>query len=426
MSTKQIKIWYGVLIGEILLAGLVFLGISFGAEASDIDSSGSWGVIRISIAGLGLVLVIVGLFLALPGVKKLSQTYKMAYFSRYVSESTIWILITLGLFELILRIIIGFNPGIVYEKDWEVVPIAGSIKLWGKEGYGITHYLEHSEIETPFNNGDISVVVLGDSYTEALQVSEDFKFASLAETNIRSKRKDVDFHNLGKSGYSIADFIYLAPSIKQYYHPEIIVLQLSPNDFLDSFTNTFANYFIITDTGNLELVHNKQYFQSELFLVENIRGRIYYNLKIYSEGSNRYNKILNILNEGQKANDQLQPDQAGGGAKSPNARMNEQLNLLKEAYSGSKVVLLLLPYSPYVDKSNLSFGDSKSLEIMHSAEQIGGYYVINPQAEFDRLIEQGHLPRGFMNSLPGVGHLNIYGHRIIGELLAEKILEVIK
>jgi hypothetical protein len=108
----------------------------------------------------------------------------------------------------------------------------------------------------------------------------------------------------------------------------------------------------------------------------------------------------------------------------PAAKLEEQLRLLKETYSGSKVILLLLPFSPNIDQDRLNFEDPEYLKLIHSAEQVGGFYIINPQVEFDQLVEQGHLPRGFMNSLPGQGHLNVFGHRIIGELLAKKILEI--
>jgi len=131
-----------------------------------------------------------------------------------------------------------------------------------------------------------------------------------------------------------------------------------------------------------------------------------------------------LISEKLTNGDQFQVAQSGSSMILPVARMDEQLTLLKEAYSGIKVILLVLPFSPKIEKDIINFDYSESLKIIDSAEQVGGFYIINPQHEFDKLVNQGHFPRGFMNSLPGIGHLNVFGNRVIGDLLDEKILEI--
>ncbi len=420
MSTKQLRVWYGVLIGELLFTSFLFLGLSFFAEYLGIDSGGSWGVGRKLFSVPGFILAIVSALLVFPRIKIKIQTYRVASFTRYVTESTAWILIALMLCEIILRATVSYNPKTDYEKDWGIVPVMGSNRFWGKEGYGITHYLTHGEIASPLYNGAQSVVVLGDSNTEALQVSDEVKFVSLAEMNIRSKGKAINLHNLGTMSNSIPDYIYLAPLIKQYYKPEIIVIQLSPQDFYgadggDGFRLKHRNYFIINDDGNLEIRHKNQH---ALGFYNKVTSRI----MLYSLGLERFVQIEDNTVKLQVAEQKLL--QTGGSTISPASRMDDQLGLLKEAYSGMKVILLLLPYSPNIAKGDINFDDPEYLKLLESAERVGNFYIVNPRSEFILLVDQNYLPRGFMNSLPGVGHMNIFGHRVIGELLAKKILEI--
>jgi len=424
MSLKQIKIWYVVLIGELILVGILFLVTSFGAELLGIYIGGDWGIIRTSIAGLGFIVTIMGLFLLLLGIKKMPQAYKIASFSRWVTESAVWIFVAIGICELILRTTIANNPEITYEKDWGIVPVAGSPRFLGKEGYGITHYLAHGEIVTPFDDGVISVVVLGDSHTEALQVSECDKFVTIAETKIRSKGRPVNLHNLGSLGSSIPDYIYLAPMIRQYYNPKTIVIQLSPQDFWwgegDGFNVKHRNYFVLNNGGDLELVH------SNLVLIPGVYTNFTQRIMTYSLGRERYLQIIEKINEKSNSIDQLSPVHTRNKPILPKARLAEQLKLLKNAYSGINIILISLPLAPNIEGDGLNYIDAENIEILNSAKNIGGFFIVDPQAEFNNIVARGHLPRGFRNSLPGIGHLNILANRIVGELLAEKILEITK
>jgi len=400
--------------------------VSFWAEALGIDSGGSWGFRRIFVAALGIVFAIASLIMALLGATKRLPIYKISNNFRYSMGAAPWVLVALVLCELILRTIIVRNPDLIYEKEWGVVPIPGSTRFWGQEGSGITHYLSHGEIATPYADGDFSVVVLGDSNTEALQVSDGNKFVSLAEANIRSTGKTVNLHNLGMSSNSIPDYIYLAPYIIQEYNPAIIVVQLSPQDFWgpdggDSFNSKHRNYFIKNDSEGIKLVHKNQYFEPSLY------NTFSQNSIVYCYGGQRLKQIKDNLNLKSSNSNQAQPVHTSGNAILPVAKLDEQLNLLKEAFWGIKLILLILPYSPIIDHDYFSSDDAENQKIIKSAEKIGGFSIVYPLTEFNRMIPQGHLPRGFMNSpKAGVGHLNIYGHRIIGELLAEKILGIIE
>ena len=52
--------------------------------------------------------------------------------------------------------------------------------------------------------------------------------------------------------------------------------------------------------------------------------------------------------------------------------------------------------------------------------------MIDPSQEFNDLADQGQFPRGFINTRPGSGHLNKYGHEVVADLLVKKIEEILK
>ncbi len=423
MGTPQIKLWYRILNGGLLLAGFVPLGISFFAEYLGIDSGGSWGIGRSSLAGLGALLVGASALLQFPAVKTVARTHTVANLTRYFVEAALWMLLALGLCELALRAIVIYAPEKTFETGWGDVPLQGSRQVAGTEGYGVTHYLAHGEIVTPWEGGGTPVVAIGDSHTEALQVSDGMKFVSLAEARLRSKGVLVNLHNLGRNSLGISDYVFLAPLIRQDYGPQVVVFQLSAEDFWgeeggDSFNRQHRSYFVETDAGDLELLHNDQHFQPNLYT------RLTSQWMLYAYGRERWGKIAEKFGAGHGAAGQPRPAPANSEKILPVARLADQLKLLKEAYAGTKIILLLLPFSPQIEQGALNFDDPEYLKILNSAEDVGGFYIVDPRREFNRLAWQGRLPRGFMNSLPGKGHLNEFGHAIVAELLAEKIMEI--
>jgi lysophospholipase L1-like esterase len=52
--------------------------------------------------------------------------------------------------------------------------------------------------------------------------------------------------------------------------------------------------------------------------------------------------------------------------------------------------------------------------------------VIDPYPDMLVSISNNQFPRGFSNSLPGVGHFNANGNQIIGKNLAEKLESLLK
>ena len=252
--------------------------------------------------------------------------------------------------------------------------------------------------------------MLGDSHTEALQVDDAAKFVSRAETNLRRRGRTFDLRNLGFSGGTMADYVRLGPSIIGRYHPAMLVLQLSPGDFgPETFDPGHVNHFIRAADGSLRLVHLDAQVEQPSF-----GARVKHASALVTYIQQRYLKIA------ERASPRPVPQET-----IPFDTVPTQLDLLRRAYPGLPVILLVLPFVPRLESGTIVTVDTdyeKLLGIMRTAlRDTPDWHVVDPLPEFRELQQEDKLPRGFANTRPGTGHLNAAGHRIVGDLLAEAI-----
>ncbi len=153
--------------------------------------------------------------------------------------------ITVLLMELALRAL-GFSRAVFHEPDslvgWSLRPGAQGVNFFeGSEpevrisSAGVRDR-EHSIVKP----GDVwRVAVLGDSYTDALQVAEDKRFTSvierlLAECDAGGGRR-VEVLNFGVSGFGTAQEFLLLQDRVLRYAPDVVVLAFLPgNDITDN------------------------------------------------------------------------------------------------------------------------------------------------------------------------------------------------
>jgi lysophospholipase L1-like esterase len=181
------------------------------------------------------------------------------------------------------------------------------------EGYFNSHGFRDYErtYEKPANT--FRILVLGDSYAEALQVALENAFPALLEKKLNENSRRVKFEvlNLGQSGFGTADAYmrYLNFGIK--YSPDIVLLAfLTGNDIRDNskiLNGEVAFYFVFDRNGDLVLDDSlfdnyektrtlpKKAFQSlkqHSYLVSLISERIY--LLSYQWRRDHIEKVLAV------------------------------------------------------------------------------------------------------------------------------------
>jgi lysophospholipase L1-like esterase len=340
---------------------------------------------------------------------------KNSVFSFFIKFSA-WLFIFLLILEVFIRVFVIKTPFQHFVPDLGYVPLDNSVSVWGVEGYGVTHYLSNGEISTP-HQSETSVVVLGDSFTEALQVSNDQKFVSVAEDILHERGLKMDLHNLGASGRSIADYVYMAPFVRATYSPEIVVVQLSEADFTESFELSRQNFFARSG-ASIELIHNKDYYSID----QNLRNMI----SSTGLGSLAIYKLTPVVKEQRlrlakaAGQDQFAAAQltAADGLNSNEIKM--QINLLKEAYPDSQVLFLVIPNIPTLQGVDLALKSESDALLVETMNEFSDPPLLYPRDEFAELYTaHKKFPRGFSNTLPNYGHLNSDGHFAVGAALAD-------
>jgi hypothetical protein len=344
-----------------------------------------------------------------------------------------WLFILLFMLEVFIRIFVIKSPYLHFVPELGVVPVDNSIAVWGVEGYGVTHYLANGEIVTPQDSG-ISVVVLGDSYTEALQVHDDEKYVSVAESILHERGYEMNLHNLGASGRCMADYVYIAPFVQRTYSPDIVVLQVSETDFMESMDVSRQNFFTINESS-VELTHNENYYVFNL----DLRNALYST----GLGSLANYKLTPVIKEqrlrlaraaaAQPAEQDATTDETltsgdlNGLELKPtvfnSTMVQAQVNSLKKAYPNVKLVFFLIPNTPVVQNDIPVLSDDSDnvlVDMLNGLSDVS--MVLYPQEEFVQLYTvQRKFPRGFFNTLPGVGHLNSDGNYTAGAALADHL-----
>lgn len=249
--------------------------------------------------------------------------------------------------------------------------------------------------------------MLGDSHTEALQVNDDIKFVSVAETLLHSRGVPADLRNFGRSGTSMADYVWLAPILRRRFQPAAIVIEIDEYDFdFRAFDPKAPNHFVVRSPETIELIHaSGAAAQAEL-------------LPLVTRWFTGLTRVFTLLEYAQyrfnlPRNRAADAEVARLPGLDPVLSVRLQAELLREAAGGTPVILLRLPYSPYPS----AIGNP----LFTALRQVLPWPFLDPSGAFQKSREQGRDPRTFYNTSLGGGHLNATGHAIVARMLADEL-----
>lgn len=446
------RVWSFILCFGLLLAEVWFLWSVI------IDFEMPWTIKKqMMILAAGVFLLLFAIFLRLFKSNKVSiNLEKFESVSRYLIQAPLWFLLSLLVVEFTLRAAIYNPPLKMAVTNWAGdIPGVHTFILWGREGYGVTWYDRWGALQTPYHDDkkDNNVIVLGDSQTECLQVFDDLKFVSVAETLLRRDGKDADLHNLGRSGLAMADYVSWIPPYRDIYRPQVIVVQLTTLDFIESFNEGQFNQFVLGEDQSLDLVHT--YDLSDGF-IQKARKKYRIDYQIEELGYQRWYLMQASFDEAQnnvedenipvETSDEVQNIEAGENISTETVNLqapltegqtvdisvftpdfaDQQMRLLLEASDGVPLIVVLLPSTPYISGNQVETNDPAHEKLVEFMQRYPQITLVDPQPEFQKLAASGLLPRGFFNGSPGVGHLNKDGNQVVGSLLAQAIGQVFK
>ena len=150
------------------------------------------------------------------------------------------------------------------DQDVGPILVAGQTSRWVNEDYDVvvtTNSSGFHDVEREIEKSPdcYRIVVLGDSYIEALQVPIEQGFTHLLERRLGThlKGRKVEVINLGVSGSGPAQYYRMLDKKGLIYKPDLVVMAVFPdNDFRDSDPNLsgaiFKPFYVLRQDGDLD------------------------------------------------------------------------------------------------------------------------------------------------------------------------------
>lgn len=308
-------------------------------------------------------------------------------------------------------------PMIIDSTDFGKVYTPGSVMLNGTEGFAKTVFDSNG-----FNNLQgpgigPRILVLGDSFSEATQVSQQKNFSRILERRLSSEGADWRVVNCGIAGNSVAEYLFYGDSFRRFFDPDWIIIQVSESDFSDdAFSNDKAIRLARDDkTGKIRVVRAGDNFARDLknaiVSLSPFSAFAYVKLKSYSRSSEEEGVRQNVVGEASEA-----------GVDQSRENLKQILAKMKTLF-GPRLVILEIPDVPRLVGGSVDFKGEVifSTQLSEACRELD-ILVADPRDKFVKFFQDERaFPKGFANTRPGRGHLNRDGHELIGEELFETI-----
>jgi hypothetical protein len=364
--------------------------------------------------------------------------------------------------------VIGFRYLNLYTED----PDVGFALRPGAEGWwrgeGVETYVrvnsqglrdrEHAKEKPP---GTLRVAVLGDSFAEALQVPAEDAFWSVAERRLQgcaaAGGRKVEFINFGVSGFSTArELMMLRRRVWQYAPDVVVLLMTTGNDIRDNsqtLSRKYAGlplpYFVYNgdvltlDDSLLKRRNESQGFRFRQTALGGAALWVRDHLRLFElfDKARTASQTSKLRREDAPAGHELgmddkvyleptDPDWAEAW------RVTEGLLLLMRGEveaRGAKFLVVtgsnavqVHPDASVRERFMRGVGAADLLYPERRVRALGereGFDVLNLAPP---LLEYAERSGSFLHGADGSGHWNSTGHRVVGDLVAERLCETIK
>jgi len=328
-----------------------------------------------------------------------------------------------GVLKHILRIVAAAALALLV---WEVIlensvlrepggvdsPILGRILkpgvyLQGSEGYSKTRMnslgMRGAEI-LPKTAAEYRILMLGDSHTEALQVSDDKTFVHLLQTKLaRNTGREIKTINAGNNGASPAYYIHLSNFYLSFMDPDYVIIEINEDFTTHIFDKTREFYFKKEGAEYVTVANFRDYYIWQIFPpLKVIKPFV-----AFSTFKIALDKIPMMLerrrNHGASAGQECTPavDYAD--------IIDWTIKTLKNDYPEMAILYLTLNKSESNIEVLLKNSANKyGIDLLNTRDVFSDYYQFHVQPV-----------NGFDNTMPGTGHINEIGHAIVADCLAD-------
>ena len=277
------------------------------------------------------------------------------------------------------------------------------------------------------------IAVLGDSFTVALDVSDEAMMTSVFARTLRGcgkyAGKKVEVLNFGVGGHGTAQELIMLRKRALEFKPDMVVLMVfAGNDVFDNsraFRESLvdeAPYFVRTSEGKLLL--DDSFRRTQKLGLLNVAGTILY-----------HSRLLQVLNQVRKGFG-VRSALKGGVQRVPTndpAKAGELevawqvtdglLGMIQEECrrNGVALVIGVIPFGSEITPAAELASDQRNFDYDYRIGKIAGKWKIptillaGPMAQY--AVEKKEFLNGFPSTAPGFGHWNETGNRVAGELM---------
>jgi hypothetical protein len=314
-------------------------------------------------------------------------------------------ILALVLGELLLRQVYWRET--VWDPAQGAIPAPGTVQRYCVEGCGSSRWTDGGVRRASLPpHGQPSVLVLGDSHTEALMIDDVDVFSHRAERAVGEHGLELPFLNVGTSGSSVADYVVRADEYRRQFNVRWTIAQVRADDFAADAWIATKPHFRRGDDGTLEVVPGPALNASDPF------APLRRSLSLFVFGVFRARQFLAAWAA------EPPPFRAPAPRAAPPAPreypVEEEFDRLVAAYDG-RITLLVLS----------SVGTETSIEDRLAARcRATSTSCVELRSRFDDFARRHESPYGFPNSAWGKGHMNAAGHHVAAELLTDELLRL--
>lgn len=311
-----------------------------------------------------------------------------------------------------------------YDFPTERDPVLGFVVPAGRtvrsriEGAGIAHYEDRGvrRAEHLGPRTGTQILCLGDSFTEAHQVSDDEVYTTLVERSLKRAGVPAAVLNLGRSGTSVADYIVDSNAHKERFAPIWTVVEVDELDFTaDAWGTSKTHFRRRCPTCAIEVVRvgARPEGQARRAYTWLTNRSAFVGFAFFS-----WQTHLDVSHRNSAACDQGESPSATT-ARLGGFPVKEELRMLADAYDGRLTLLLLGSFDPAVPGR-----DTDTETAITRAASEFRISLARTRDEYPSLAERGIAPHGFPNTSLNSGHLNGAGHAAAAGVLTRELLKL--
>src|SRR5215213_5185913 len=336
------------------------------------------------------------------------------------------LVLSLVVWEILLRIFVVVPIPYHHDPALGWMPEPYSSGLYTLEGRGVCAYNEYGFRGGPVGEkkpGEMRIVALGDSYTEAQQMDIEQTYPARLEQLLGAKPQagwqSVRVLNGGRSASSPAYCVRLAEEYKRIFQPDWVVLLTNDGNWVNIFDPSKEIY--LKPAGDALKLEVRWKWDSMSPLMKRLMRWRVRDLATFQYAYARLGTMQAVRakaasNEAAGAGAQAE---GRAGEKVPAARLEKAVEWTVEQMSKlyPKLVVVHIPTGATVK----GLGPKQPVEdlLVKSCGRYGVPLILMRDRINQDFAETSEPPYGFHNTLPWTGHLNAHGHALVARALYE-------